>query len=531
MAAVNLAQASTGSALKLYSQVPKNGNLIISPTSIQNAIALLERGAQGTTQTQIQDVLGWQKDSAATLRSDAARFQRGLNRNGETTVRNANGIWVANNLQLGEGFKAEVSGELGAKTESVNFEGNAEGVRADINDWIAKVTKYLIQDLIGPNMVNADTIMLLANALYIKGDWNSQFNLALTREGDFLGMNGIIDGVSYMSHHSPQFPFAVDQSNGRKVLELPLKEESYGNDSSVSMFLVLPGPQESLVDFESSLNTHVLSALLASVKYTSLGQLKIPKFTIGSQFSLNDVLQNLGMVDAFSGHADFSRILQHGAKLSVSSSIHGANITINETGLEAGAATAFAMPRGVSFSKADFVANRPFFFVVRDNDNGIPLFMGRVENPNATNETKSTSPVPEIVSDQTNSTVTLPSGWDHVDTNVTKYLDHLNNAKIELDLSGKGILSADKFKEVFRAIQDGVDSGDIKDGSTIEFIEKCIFDRSGLKFILENGQQSYIALIEELGSEAASDATKRAKAEELVEIIIGIFSSDQLATF
>ena len=66
--------------------------------------------------------------------------------------------------------------------------------------------------------------------------------------------------------------------------------------------------------------------------------------------------------------------------LSVQNVLHKAFIAVGEKGTEAAAATAVVIGRG-GLPAFSLVANRPFFYFLRDEPTGAILFMGRVMDP------------------------------------------------------------------------------------------------------------------------------------------------------
>lgn len=105
--------------------------------------------------------------------------------------------------------------------------------------------------------------------------------------------------------------------------------------------------------------------------------LSMPKFKFDSSYTLNQVLQEMGMVNAFS-NADFSGI-DGSQDLFISQVGHGASISVDENGTEASAGSAVVLLKAVANR---MVINRPFIFLIRDNKTGTILFLGRVMNPN-----------------------------------------------------------------------------------------------------------------------------------------------------
>ena len=119
----------------------------------------------------------------------------------------------------------------------------------------------------------------------------------------------------------------------------------------------------------------------------------MPRFDVGTRAQLKDVLAGLGMPDAFDPDlADFSGIHPAGAgdgPIHIGNVIHQANISVDETGTEAAAATAIGTDTTGGCVGPDpakelkFRLDHPFFFALRDLDTGAILFAGRVLDPSS----------------------------------------------------------------------------------------------------------------------------------------------------
>jgi serpin B len=125
----------------------------------------------------------------------------------------------------------------------------------------------------------------------------------------------------------------------------------------------------------------VLSAT-ATGSETAEVNLALPKFDIAFLSSLKQQLQTLGMVKAFDPDvADFSGMTDSQA-LYVSDVVHGANLTVDEQGTVAAAATAVIVRATSAPLKVETVTvDRPFLFAVRDVSTATVLFVGQVTNP------------------------------------------------------------------------------------------------------------------------------------------------------
>jgi serpin B len=99
----------------------------------------------------------------------------------------------------------------------------------------------------------------------------------------------------------------------------------------------------------------------------------------------------MGIALAFDAQkADFSRMSQSD-RLYISAVVHKAFVDVNEAGTEAAAATGVVEAKSASRPKEPpvFRADHPFVFLIRDNQTGSILFMGRVMNPKISLERQS----------------------------------------------------------------------------------------------------------------------------------------------
>ena len=146
------------------------------------------------------------------------------------------------------------------------------------------------------------------------------------------------------------------------------------------MVILLPRKVDGLVELEQALTAPGLAESISTLRKVDL-HVWLPKFKTTSEFRLSKTLKALGMVDAFTGAADFSGMFGERGP-SISTVAHKAFVEVNEVGTEAAAATAVMMR--VSLPPT-FRADHPFLFLIRDRDTGSILFMGRIVNPKESN--------------------------------------------------------------------------------------------------------------------------------------------------
>lgn len=377
-----LVDGNTQFALDLYAKVSgDDDNVFFSPFSVSEALAMVSAGAGGATAEQILKTLHLDQEKDAPHPAFNALDTRLMNL-GEKPLKEdsepfqltvANSIWG----QSGEDFKADFINALGenygAGLSTLDFATAPEPSREEINKWVEDKTQERIKDLLPEGSITSDTRMVLTNAIYFKASWMANFQKEQTKPGDFTLRDGSKVETDLM-HQQSSFKYA--EMDGFKAISLPYD----GGDAS--MLVLLP---EDLEKFEEDLNAETLSSTVSALEQKTVN-LTLPKFEYTVPLTLTQTLQDMGMVDAFSEGADFSGMTDDG-NISISDVVHKAFVAVDEDGTEAAAATGVAMrTTSMPVDPAKFTADKPFIFVIRDNQSGSVLFMGRMANPSAKTE-------------------------------------------------------------------------------------------------------------------------------------------------
>jgi serpin B len=276
------------------------------------------------------------------------------------TLSLANSLWANKDYEFKQDFLKINREYYKAEIQSLDFK--SPQAPKTINDWVKKNTNNKIEKIV--DTIPDDAILYLINAVYFKGAWKVKFDEKNTKEDDFKLLNNKTKKVKFMNKEG-KFNYYKDKEI--QVVELP-----YGNEK-VSMFIFLPA--SSLNDFIKQLNFEKFKKWLSKLQ-TKRVNVSIPKFKLEYEEKLNKVLESLGLKIAFdSERADFSNMFS-GAVISEVS--HKTFIEVNEKGTEAAAVTSVH----VLSITPQFIANKPFFFVIKDNSTNIILFMGAVYEPN-----------------------------------------------------------------------------------------------------------------------------------------------------
>jgi serpin B len=357
--------------ISLYRQLAvadATGNIVMSPASIAIALTMTAAGARGVTLDEMIATLHIADPTTIHHSMNALTAQLDALSHGDVQLSIANSLWGQSDLTFQQQFLDLLAGEYGAGMELVAYHADAESARLAINEWVADETHERIPELLQRGIIDRDTKLVLANAIYLKAAWAQQFAVASTADAPFTTGEGDVVQVPTMARTTR---FAYATGDGWQAVELPYA------GSSLAMLIFLP-EEGFLPLFEE------IFLITDATEYLEPRQvrLQMPRFDIESSFSLKDQLVQLGMPTAFSDGADFSGMTTETA-LRIAAVVHQANITVTEEGTEAAAATAVVMePTSAPADEPiELVIDRPFVFVLRDTATEAVLFVGRVSDP------------------------------------------------------------------------------------------------------------------------------------------------------
>jgi serpin B len=370
-----LVEGNTKFALELYGNLHVDGNLFLSPFSISTALAMTYAGARGKTASQMASVLefGLPQNEVNPAFTALEQNLHTLKEKGAIQLNVANSIWPQVGYPLLKSYLNLTKTYYGVAITPLDYRGDTETARREINTWVEEKTQNKIKDLIQPGMLVASTRLVLANAIYFKGNWSKAFKKEATKDAPFYLTGGDPVQVPTM-RQKEQFEYA--ENVDLTVLELPYAGEE------LSMLVLLPRKAGGLPDLEKQLTLQNLKQWTKDLRRQEV-EVFLPRFKTTSRFDLGGTLSSMGMVDAFAeGKADFSGMDGKPGWLFVGVVVHKAFVDVNEEGTEAAAATGVGMRMTSLPAPAPvFRADHPFFFLIRHNQTGSILFLGRVLNP------------------------------------------------------------------------------------------------------------------------------------------------------
>ena len=367
--------ANTQFAFNLFNEIRKteqDTNIFISPLSVSIALAMTLNGAANETEQAMIKTLQLQGLDSESMNVGYAQLRQtlqALDSEGDLII--ANSLWAHEGVNITQDFLQRNTQFFGAEISTLDF--NAPSTLQTINQWINTKTKGKIPRILED--INPEALLLLINTIYFKAVWLAQFNPRLTWKGNFHLINGDKKRVSMMSR-SRYTSYLYYKGDTFQAISLPY----YGR--SISMYIFLPDPESDLNTFLANVNAERWEDWMSRFHRQSVA-INIPKFKLEYSIQLSNPLKTLGMGITFSDKADFSRIaspLPMG--LFIDKVVQKTVIDVHEGGTEAAAATAVGpLPGAARVEFVRFIADRPFFFAIRDNDTKTVLFMGIVMEP------------------------------------------------------------------------------------------------------------------------------------------------------
>jgi len=354
------------------------GNLVYSPYSVAVALAMADAGARGATAAQIATVLHASSPAAelAAVRvlrtAIAAAATPGAS---APTLDVANALWTQTGLPIQSSFVVTLGSAFGAPPYRIDFEAAPQAALQTINGWVSSHTDRIIPSVLPPGSITSATRFVLANAIYLKARWATQFDPSKTRPMPFTTGAGRRVSVPFMSADDVLYPYAAGA--GYQAVDLPYAS------SSLSLLALLPVGQ-SLAALEHTLGAGRLASIVAALRPQAT-DLLIPKLHVRTQTSLNAALHELGVTAAFGPGADF-RGITTAAPLEISLVEHAADLRLDEQGTVAAAATVVVGPTAIALPRGRVVTvdlDRPFLLLLREDHSGAVLFVAQVSDPSA----------------------------------------------------------------------------------------------------------------------------------------------------
>lgn len=350
---------------ELHGAVAEPGqNTVTSPLSASVLLAMVAAGAGGDTAEEMVEVL--RLEEARDTRY--AALLADLTDASEVTLSVANSLWAADGYPFEDDYIDFVQDTFGATLDELDLGARQSADRID--DWVEDRTEGLIEEIAEDlDLPNPQAVLVLLNAVYFLGTWTTTFDEVETRDAPFTLADGSQIEVPTMHRTDPEVETASGE--GFTMIRLP-----YGDDERFGMEVLLPDDGVVLDDLLEELDADTWQGTVDQLASSTPSQLALPRFELEWDATLNDALQELGIVSAFGG-GDFTPMSPGNPWLDTV--VQKTYIRVDEEGTEAAAVTGGVMTE--SEGPPPLLVDRPFAFTVSDRDTGTILFLGTVHDP------------------------------------------------------------------------------------------------------------------------------------------------------
>jgi serpin B len=363
----------------LYKGLAKqDGNLFMSPFSVQVALGMALMGAEGETYQKLAEAIDAPLDRP--IRHYCSLIEEATPTNNEIELASANAAWIDERYKVKPTY-TEALQSFGSDMQQVDYR-QKDSTCNRINGWVSDKTATKIDKLVSPAAINTGTRLILTNAIYFKGKWDKPFSPERTKPQDFYLKEGKSWKPAKVPTMNQKANFRYFENELYQALEMPYKGLTTG------MLIVLPKNKDDLLRFEKEWDDELYKLVLRDLSMEEV-IVSVPKFKIATDvISLRDLLasdppEGLGAGLAFSDYADFTGIGDE--RLKIDDVLHKAFVDVAEEGTEAAAATAVTMMKCTAMrpliEPKRFIADHPFLFIIRNRKTDTILFQGRLTDP------------------------------------------------------------------------------------------------------------------------------------------------------
>ncbi len=359
-------------------------NLVLSPSGLATALAMVLPGARGATADELAKALHTELGPEQYAIATGALNRGGASATGNGTVlRRSDDLWAQRDVPFAPHYLGVLAAAFDTGLRTADFRGDPEGARKAVNSTVEKATDGRIKDLFAQGQINPATRLALTDALYLKADWARPFKAGQSSDRPFHRLDGSEAPVSTMATtESLRYAEGSGGILGEpwQAVELPYA------GSTLAMDLVVPA-QGGFEAFRKGLDRAQLDLVLGALAERAV-DLTLPKFRFDTANELTPALRALGVTAAFGEGADLSGIPGPGSteRLRIGPVLQKATVQVDEQGTVAAAGSGVGVETMAGAPPKQTVqlhVDRPFLFLIRDTASGLPLFLGQVTDPAA----------------------------------------------------------------------------------------------------------------------------------------------------
>lgn len=350
-------------------------NFIISPISASIAMSMVLNGANEDTHKEILDALHFIPLSNNEINQAYLNLSESFN---DSTNKDqlllSNAIFIRDKFSVLKPFTKTLQANFNAPVTLLDFS-NPQSVN-QINQWVSKATKGTINKAV--NQLKPNDMMVLLNAIYFKGSWQTPFNPSKNIK------------MPFFNEHSGQkrnVTTLVQKKLRAKYFKTPQVSSVILTyiDEGFEMLLFKPEGKNTTFSILNNIEIGQWQEWQNLYEKKNSIELYLPKFRFEGEYDLKSTLMEMGVKNAFTENANFKNISN--TKLYISDIKQSTFVAVDEKGTEAAAVTKIGMSLTSMAiepeNKIEFKLDKSFIFILREKKSGTICFIGRVMFPEA----------------------------------------------------------------------------------------------------------------------------------------------------
>ncbi|XP_033215190.1 alaserpin-like isoform X2 [Belonocnema kinseyi] len=350
-------------------------NYVASPLGLGMSLAMLAYGSEGMTAEELYRCLHLPSDPTIGLNGYQCLLNM-LKEKGENELIISQKIFIYKDVSVNESYTSMLAQYFHSEIGHVNFK-DSKSAAEDINLYVYGRTKQKIKIFIRPEEVNPDTSIISMNVMYFCGKFKTSFNRSLIDQPFYIGEQNT-KRVKCMSGMMNQLFYGRISELKASFIEVPYEGRE------LSLLLIRPDEINGVRDLQKRLEKFTIPRLLSfgSLRDVSVS---IPSFNVESFLNLKDIMQKMGVSDMFEDSASFAHFLGRERRIKLDLLIQKVIFNLDERSTMSSGITAYSIPEStldeVHSTLYSFYLDRPFLFIVLQKDTMIPIFSGRIMDP------------------------------------------------------------------------------------------------------------------------------------------------------
>lgn len=340
-----------------------DGNFVFSPAGLCHVLNMLSNGmdVRSDVYRKLYDLAGLFNNGIRTIDREDFRLEH------------ASSIWYNKTLGgIKEQYIKTLKHSYKAEAKNANF-ADEKKTKLLIDEWVSNKTQGMIPKL--DTKISQDALMVVLDAIYMNGKWESPFKPYLTGKDVFNNSNGTTSEVDMMYQALDDIEYT--ETDEYQVITLPYRNSEY------SMMVVLPKDGVSIDDVMSEpywIDSQMY--LCEDDMFNKVVELYMPRFKFNNTLSFKEILSRLGLADMFDRDDSFPEITDFPAFISQIK--QQCVIEVGEEGTKAAAVTIAECEVGCPppDDVPQYITmklDKPFGFAIKNQGNEI-LFMGAIKN-------------------------------------------------------------------------------------------------------------------------------------------------------